>query len=138
MRKEALAGFDTSGIRVSVPLTGTMFEDTAEAALRCTSISLEDGADEAWLNGEPIGLYDEGMSFPSRWQFTSGTTLAMTLDICGGETRVRTEGVVVGCEQIGERLWSVTMMFLETPINLAKIAGSKIEARGALGGTLLT
>ena len=53
-----------------------MLEDIAEARLRCSSISLEDGADEAWLNGEAIGFCEGGMCFPSRWQFEPGTTLA--------------------------------------------------------------
>ena len=30
-----------------------MSEDTDAARLRCSSISLEDGADEAWMRGEP-------------------------------------------------------------------------------------
>ena len=114
-----------------------MFEDTAEARLRCSSISLEDGADEAWLNGEPIGFCDEGMYFPSRWQFDSGTALAMTLEICGTQERARVQGVVVGCEKKGERLWSVTVLFLEAPAGLAKIRNSKIEICGDFTDSLL-
>ena len=110
-----------------------MFEDTAEARLRCSSISLEDGADEAWLNGEPIGFSDEGMCFPSRWQFEPGTALAMTLEIGGTEERARVECLVVGCEKTGERLWAVTVLFLEVPLGLAKIRNSKLEFRGELG-----
>jgi len=111
-----------------------MFEETAEARLRCSSISLEDGADEAWLNGEPIGFCEGGMSFPSRWQFDPGTTLAMTLEICGTGERARVEGVVAGCEKAGEMLWSVTVLFLETPVGLGKICNSKLEIRGDLSG----
>jgi hypothetical protein len=112
-----------------------MLEDTAEARLRCSSISLEDGADEAWLNGEPIGFCERGMSFPSRWQFDPGTTLAMTLEICGTRERVRAEGVVVGCEKMGERLWSVTLIFLDMPPELVKIQSSKLGIRGDLSET---
>jgi hypothetical protein len=111
-----------------------MLEDTAEARLRCSSISLEDGADEAWLNGEPIAFCDGGMSFPSRWQFETGTTLAMTLEICGTRERAGVEGIVVGCEKIGERLWSVTVLFLETPVGLAKIRNPKPEIREDFSG----
>jgi hypothetical protein len=115
-----------------------MFEDTAEARLRCSSISLENGADEAWLNGAPIDLCDEGMSFPSRWQFDPGTTLAMTLELCCGGKKARAEGVVVGCEPIGERLWSVTLMFLDAPVGLQEFKDSNLEIRGEVGGGLLT
>ena len=111
-----------------------MLEDTAEARLRCSSISLEDGADEAWLDGEPVGFYEGGMSFPSRWQFDPGTTLAMTMEICGTGERASTEGIVVGCEKMGERLWSVTVLFLETPAGLAKIRDSKIEIQEDFSG----
>ena len=109
-----------------------MFEDTAEAGLRCSSISLEDGADEARLNGEPIGFCDEGLCFPSRWQFEPGTTLAMTLEICGTEEKARAEGVVAACEPIGERLWSVTLVFLETPAGMGKIRNWKLEIRAPI------
>lgn len=114
-----------------------MFEDTAEARLRCSSISLEDGADEAWLNGEPIGFCDGGMCFPSRWRFDDGTTLALTLEICGTEERARVEGIVVGCEKRGERLWAVTVLFLEIPAGLAKIRNSKLALRDAFADSLL-
>ena len=107
-----------------------MFEDTAEARLRCSSISLEDGADEAWLNGEQIGFSDGGMRFPSRWQFSPGTTLAMTLEICGTEERARVEGVVVECEKTGERLWAVTLLFLGIDGELAKIRGEIAKIHG--------
>ena len=114
-----------------------MLEDTAEARLRCSSISLEDGADEAWLDGEPIEFCEGGMSFPSRWQFAPGTTLAMTLEICGTEERVRVEGVVVECEKTALRLWAVMVLFLEPPAGLWKIRNSKREIRGDLSGMLL-
>jgi len=110
-----------------------MFEDTER--LRCSSISLEDGADEAWLNGEPIKVCEEGMCFPSRWQFTAGTSLAMTLEICVSGERVRAEGMVVACDPIGERLWAVTLMFLEKPAELGKIRGSKVEMPEDMDGT---
>jgi hypothetical protein len=112
-----------------------MLEDTAEARLRCSSISLEDGADQAWLNGEPIRFCERGMSFPSRWQFDPGTTLAITLEICGTRDRVRVEGVVVGCEKTAERMWSVTLLFLETPAGLGIIRKSEHEIRADLSGT---
>jgi len=115
-----------------------MLEDTAEARLRCSSISLEDGSDEAWLNGEPIGFSDAGVCFPSRWQFDPGTTLALTLEICGTGERAKAEGVVAGCEQIGERLWSVTVVFLDTPEEMAKIRNSKPELLSDFRGILLT
>jgi hypothetical protein len=99
-----------------------MFDDIAEARLRCSSISLEDGADEAWLNGEPIEFSEDGMCFPSRWQFELGTVLAMTLEISGTHERTKTEGIVVGCEAIGKRLWGVTVLFLERTEGVRKIA----------------
>jgi hypothetical protein len=44
---------------------------------------------------------------------------------------------VAGCEQVGERLWSVTVVFLETPEEMAKIRNSKVEFRGDFRGSLL-
>ena len=114
-----------------------MFEDTAEARLRCSSISLEDGADEAWLNGEPIGFCEGGICFPSRWSFDPGTILALTLEICGTGERARAEGVVAWCEPAGERLWAVTVLFLENPADMAKIRNSKLTFRDDFRGTLL-
>lgn len=109
-----------------------MFEDTAEGPLRCSSISLEDGADEARLNGEEIGLWNGGMSFPSRWQFDPGMTLAMTLELCGERERV--EGVVVGCERRGERLWEVTVLFLEAAERHCQGMRSELEPRRKVRG----
>jgi hypothetical protein len=107
-----------------------MLEDTAEARLRCSAISLEDGADEALLNGEPIGFCEGGICFPSRWQFDPGAILALTLEISGTGERARAEGIVVGCEQAGERLWSVMVLFLAPPTDMAKIRNSKLTFRG--------
>jgi Tfp pilus assembly protein PilZ len=114
-----------------------MLEDTAEARLRCSSISLEDGADEAWLNGEPIGFCEGGICFPSRWQFDQGTILSLTLEICGTGERARAEGIVAWCEPAGERLWTVTVLFLEIPAGMAKIRNSKLEILGDFRGNLL-
>jgi len=106
-----------------------MFEDTAEARLRCSSISLEDGTDEACLNGEPIGFRDGEMTFPSRWRFDPGTTLAMTLEICGTGERTRAEAVVIDCEQKAERLWIITVLFLEagSPCGIRRAALSEFR-----------
>jgi len=82
-----------------------MFEDTAGARLRCSSISLDDGADEAWLDGEPLGFCEGGIRFPSRWQFDPGTVLALAFEV----------------SEIGERLWAVTALFLGTPEDMEKI-----------------
>jgi hypothetical protein len=114
-----------------------MLEDTAEARLRCSSISLEDGLDEAWLNGEPIGFSDRGICFPSRWRFDPGTTLALTLEICESGERAHAEGLVAGCEKVGEKLWSVTVVFLEAPEEIEKLRNSKVAFRGDFRGSLL-
>jgi hypothetical protein len=119
-------------------LNGFMLEDTAEARLRCSSISLEDGLDEAWLNGEPIGFSEGAVRFPSRWRFDPGTILALTLEICGTGERERAEGVVAGCDQIGERLWAVTLVFLDSTADMAKIRNSKLEFLGDFRSPLLT
>jgi hypothetical protein len=105
-----------------------MFEDTVEAPLRCSSISLEDGADEAWLNGERIDLCEGGMCFPSRWQFEPGATLGLTLEICGSGERAKVEAVVAGCEKVAEKLWTVTVLFLEKPCELANDHKSQTES----------
>jgi len=112
-----------------------MYENTAEAGLRCSSISLEDGADEAWLDGEPISLCEAGACFPSRWRFDAGTTLSLTLEICGTQERARAEGVVAMCEPIGERLWAVTVVFLETPAGSGFLGNTKKSTPEALART---
>ncbi len=89
------------------------------------------------LDGEPIGFCDGGICFPSRWQFDPGTTLALTLEIRGTGERARAEGVVAWCERIGERLWSVTVLFLENPAEMAKIRNSKPEIPAPFRGRLL-
>ena len=106
-----------------------MLEDTAAAPLRCSSISLEDGADEAWLNGEPLAFCEGGLCFPSRWEFDPGTVLALTLEIRESGERVRAEGVVAGCKWIAERLWEVTVLYLDTPNDMEKIRNSKLGTR---------
>jgi hypothetical protein len=106
-----------------------MFEETEP--LRCSSISLEDGADEAWLNGEPIDLCEGGMCFPSRWQFEPGVTLGLTLEICGTGERARVEAVVACCDKIADRLWAITILFLEKPSALTSLKPSDPEIASA-------
>lgn len=77
------------------------------------------------------------MRFPSRWQFDPGTTLAMTLEIAGTRERARIEAVVAGCEKAGERLWVVTVLFLESPEELEKIRNPKREILEGLSGTVV-
>lgn len=86
------------------------------------------------MDGEPIGFSENGICFPSRWQFEPGTTLALTLEM--GETgeRTRAEGIVVGCEAVGERLWAVTMIFLETPVETDKTGRLDLERNGGFPG----
>ena len=129
--------FDTPRIHVNVLFTRLMLEDTAAARLRCSSISLEDGADEARLDGESIGFCKSGICFPSRWQFDPGTTLALTLEVCGTGERAHAQGVVAGCEPAGERLWSVTVVFLDIPAAMAKLPDSEFEIRGDFSGPRL-
>src|SRR5438876_9359077 len=95
-----------------------MFEHSAETKLRCASICLEDGADEASCDGEPIEISPHGMNFTSHWWFSPGATLAMTIVFLGTRERSRVEGLVVACEPIGKRRWCVTVLFLEPPTEL--------------------
>lgn len=104
-----------------------MFEDTSEATLRCSSISLEDGADEASLNGEPIGLYDQGACFPSRWEFAPGAALELTLEIAGTGNRCKAQGIVVGCEPAHDRMWNITVLFLDPPTGLGNLRTTVTE-----------
>jgi hypothetical protein len=62
----------------------------------------------------------------------------MTLEISGTGKKARAEGVVVECEAIGTRLWSITLLFLGTPVGLGEVRAPKVEVRGEVGGTLLT
>ncbi len=76
------------------------------------------------------------MRFPSRWRFNPGTVLAMTLEICETGERMRAEGVVAGCEKAGERLWEVTVLFLDSPVGLANIRGKRVRMSKRLPGRL--
>jgi len=106
-----------------------MSEGTSEAPLRCSSISLEDGADEAWLDGEPIDLSERGMCFPSRWQFEPGAILSLTLEICGSGERARVEAIVAGCEKVADRLWSVMVLFTDAPAGMEKLQNRPLALR---------
>ena len=75
------------------------------------------------------------MRFPSRWRFDLGTTLALTLEVCGTVERARAEGLVVACEPIRESLWLVTVLFLQAPTDMRKLRNSEI--RGDFTETLL-
>ncbi len=89
------------------------------------------------MNGEPIGFCEAGICFPSRWEFEPGTTLALTLEICCTGERARAEGVVASCDQVGKRLWSVTVLFLDTSADMSKIRNSKLTLRNESLQTLL-
>jgi hypothetical protein len=89
------------------------------------------------MRGEPIGFSGRTICFPSRWQFDTGTTLALTLEIPESGERARAEGVVATCEQTGERLWMVTVLFIELDESMEKIRSSGTGEFDEIRGPLL-
>jgi hypothetical protein len=92
-------------------------------AHRCPSLCLDYGADEQPC-GSTFDLSERGLRFVSRWQFSLGTTLAVS---CVwqhprlGALRVMLEGIVVWSESVhdGEaKAFDTTLLFLELPDEL--------------------
>src|SRR5207302_1623458 len=110
-----------------------MFDNTAEDDhSRRSIISLEDGADEWQCDEHELDISERGMCFHSRCRFPLGTELAVVF--CSrtedqNSRRVRTEGIVVGCEELCARCYRITLMFLDLPedlrAQLAVLAGER-------------
>lgn len=83
------------------------------------SLFLDYGAD-----AQPCGaleVSERGMRFESRWQFSIGTQLAVSLQYIHprlGLSRVTIEGTVVWCEPRGQKHYESTLLFLELPDEL--------------------
>lgn len=91
-----------------------MFDKTAEAENWQSVISLEDGADEWSCDKQQLDVSERGMCFHSRCRFDLGTELAVTISfVHEAAWKLRTGGIVVGCEEIDEGCCRVTLLFLE-------------------------
>jgi hypothetical protein len=87
-------------------------------------LCLDYGTDEQ-ICGSQFHLSERGLRFASRWQFSLGTTLAVS---CVwrhprlGALRVMLEGIVVWCEPVDDddrnKAFDSTVLFLELPDEL--------------------
>jgi PilZ domain len=83
-----------------------------------TAIYLDYGLDAHHCARGDIYISERGMRFTSRWKFTIGTQLAISLthmDPQRGLQRIQLEGTVVWCEPKGGRCYENTLLFLELP-----------------------
>ncbi|HEV7868522.1 MAG TPA: PilZ domain-containing protein [Chthoniobacteraceae bacterium] len=85
------------------------------------SIYLDYGADADSLVQGALEISERGMRFESRWQFSIGTQLAVSLQHMHprlGLCRMTIEGIVVWCEPHTEGRFENTLLFLELPDEL--------------------
>lgn len=110
-----------------------MFDKTAADDSWRSSISLEDGADEWTCSEQQFEISERGISFNSRCGFALGTRLSVTLSFFragfGEPGRTCTEGIVVGCEELGRCCYRVTLLFLDLPEDLRRRLSSLAEER---------
>ena len=82
---------------------------------------LDYGADAQCCDFDDIDLSERGMRFTSRWQFSIGTQLSVSLVHNHprlGKRRVTIEGIVVWCEPNAAKGHESTLLFLELPDEL--------------------
>jgi len=85
------------------------------------SLYLDYGADAQSCGFEDIDISERGMRFTSRWQFSIGTQLSVSLVYKHprlGQHRVTLEGIVVWCEPNAAKGHESTLLFLELPDEL--------------------
>jgi len=82
---------------------------------------LDYGADAQRCGLGDIDLSERGMRFSSRWQFSIGTQLSVSLVHLHprlGQCRMTLEGIVVWCEPKADKGHESTLLFLELPDEL--------------------
>jgi len=69
---------------------------------------LDYGADESPCDPSALAVNDSGMRFESRWKFSVGSCLSVTIP---GE--MRRDGVVVDCQPAGSGSFETQLLFVE-------------------------
>lgn len=85
------------------------------------SIYLDYGADAEDCGDGMLEISERGLRFESHWQFEVGAHLSVALsqmDPQRGLCRMSVEGIVVGCEPLGEKRFENTILFLDLPDEL--------------------
>ena len=85
------------------------------------SMYLDYGADAESCGHGALEVSERGMRFESRWQFCTGTQIAVSLQHMHprlGLCRMTLEGVVVWCEPRAGKRYESTLLFLELPDEL--------------------
>ena len=102
---------------------------------RMISIHLEDGVDSADLPFSDISVSRRGMTLKTRWNFSTGTELVISLETSpdpslGELRRLKLEGIVVDChpDARDSGLFRTTVLFLDAPEALDALERSNPEA----------
>lgn len=85
------------------------------------TLFLDYGADAENCGQGALEISERGMRFESRWQFSIGTQLSVSLQRLHprlGQNRVTIEGIVVWCEPRDGKRYESTLLFLELPDEL--------------------
>ncbi|MEA3213616.1 MAG: hypothetical protein QOE70_6673 [Chthoniobacter sp.] len=85
------------------------------------TIYLDYGADAESALGGPLEISERGMRFATRWQFSIGTQLSVSLQCLHPRlrlARMTVEGIVVWCEPTEGKRYESTLLFLELPDEL--------------------
>ena len=101
------------------------------------SIYLDYGADSAAFTFEDLQICPQGMRLRTRWHFALGTELGVNFQFAcagdaGGRHRLlKTEGVVVACESIGQERgggYVATVLFLEVTDDILAVIRDLVPA----------
>ena len=85
------------------------------------ALYLDYGADAQVCDPGNLDISERGMRFTSRWQFSIGTQLSVSLVHLHprlGQCRMTLEGIVVWCEPKADKGHESTLLFLELPDEL--------------------
>lgn len=88
---------------------------------RMISIHLEDGVDSADLRETDVSISRRGMELRSRWCFSPGSELVITIEqnpdpLSGEVLRFKVEGIVAHSEELPESgIYETIVLFLDAP-----------------------
>lgn len=85
------------------------------------TLFLDYGADAEDCGHGALHISERGMRFESRWQFSIGTQIAISLQHLHprlGQSRMTVEGIVVWCDPRAGKRYESTLLFLELPDEL--------------------
>jgi hypothetical protein len=106
-----------------------------------SSICLEYGVDESDCDSRELEVSERGMRFQSRWCFSLGTQLVVSIPRPEGDQeghKIKVEGIVVECEKTACCCYRTLLLFLDLPASdldaLRALAASGNFATSTGGG----